>query len=343
MPATIAVVCSACHARIKAPVTAAGRRAKCPKCRATVLVPQAPVAADVETVAAAALDDGTGPASEWRSDLPPEPAPDMPLARPSPLPAKSAPAVTRPQLKLVWGLLGVGGGVMAAGLLLIVGLVLTNRERRYDTAAPPGASAPVVTPVERAEVVRKSFEGVVEKARTGFATLAPEPLPKHYDFSWDVRTSSEMTFTGTLGPDALAPVTFDVRETTSLVTPYRGFINFGAKVEGRYTGTLKRDVQLRGSPLPTEVGYPFVLKLDMLARGTAEYAFSDGRWKLEQVRLTPSAPFVTSEESAEKNLFSAMLANELNKKGARPVVREMRLDGDHSTGLGRVLQEAVDR
>lgn len=68
MPETIAVVCPACQARIKAPATAAGRQAKCPKCRAAISVPLA----DAETVAAAALDDGTGAAPNWRSEPVPE-------------------------------------------------------------------------------------------------------------------------------------------------------------------------------------------------------------------------------------------------------------------------------
>ncbi|MBN9517757.1 hypothetical protein J0H58_04430 [bacterium] len=75
---TISVVCPTCQARIKAPAAAAGRQAKCPKCRAALSVPPGARDVDAETVAAATLGDGTGPAPNWRSEPTPEPVLEAP-------------------------------------------------------------------------------------------------------------------------------------------------------------------------------------------------------------------------------------------------------------------------
>lgn len=149
MSESIAVVCSACHARIKAPAAAAGRRAKCPKCQAAVLVPRALVA-------------------DWRPDEPVEPAPEGPRPRPTatlkPVVhdlGASPPDRTAVNRKTLLVLVGAGfGGMLLLGGVLVGVLVARPWERAgSDAVAPrPAAVAPKAEPVssvDEHEAVRK--------------------------------------------------------------------------------------------------------------------------------------------------------------------------------------------
>jgi DNA-directed RNA polymerase subunit RPC12/RpoP len=78
----ISVTCDACGARFKAPDAAAGKKGKCSKCGAKILVPElAPVAS------APAMDDDLYDVA----GTPPPPMPSRPAPAPAPAPAYNPP------------------------------------------------------------------------------------------------------------------------------------------------------------------------------------------------------------------------------------------------------------
>lgn len=129
----ISFACPLCSARIAAPHRAAGRKAPCPKCQATVTVP---TLEQLEAVAAALLADGDSPTSTQPAaapeDVPPTAEiPSIAEVLAPPLNVESVPAYFN-RRRIV-------GLTVAAATVAVAVFVLTREPDR--TAPPTGPSA----------------------------------------------------------------------------------------------------------------------------------------------------------------------------------------------------------
>lgn len=319
MSTPISVACANCKATMKAPASAAGRQGKCPRCGEAITVP------DPWWVDPVIKDPKPGLATTQA-----EP-PSLPVAEQDP-----RPNTARRQMR--YSIMALSG----LCVFLLVCCVVLLRNAAHSTPTPvPFSSAPTTPPPNPAIKAKESFSALVDGVRLKLPAVADEELPAAKVFDWDMKSSSQLTMKTFLGPDSSGPIQYDVQETTSLVTPYRGVITFRVNLKSRLFGVYESESQARDLPFPTRTSNRIAVLVEQNARGEAEYRYSDGRWSIVELRVTPTTSSVTSEESAEKNLFSALMASELNKNPKQFTGRTTKLDPNISLALAKVFREAA--
>ncbi len=151
---TISVTCDGCERTLKAPDSTAGRKIKCPKCGAVVLVPEPD---EDEEAASPALKKGAAPAQRKRAAADDE-TPRRNGRRDEEDEEDETPRRKKKKRKaqksspLLW--VGIGGGVLALIIIIIV-ILLLNR----PAAQPPARDNKDVANQDK----KKGKEPVVER------------------------------------------------------------------------------------------------------------------------------------------------------------------------------------
>jgi hypothetical protein len=119
--------------------------------------------------------------------------------------------------------------------------------------------------------------------------------------SWSTFTSG-----GRLEYDPGNPVTFDVEETRSLISPFQGTLKFGMVLRGKAAGTHSSGRFVSA----------YAVLFTASERVEAAYSLSEGQWSLTDVRLVTTDYRV--EAPADSNLLSQLVAAKV-KQGNQTV------------------------
>lgn len=149
---SIPVVCPSCHAKMRAPETAVGRKARCPKCKAAISVPvNRPSEEDVEALAASILGSGDGGTPEGPFPEPYEDDKEEVLQPSWPtLCQADSPSREQPDSARKWHPLLMSGVCVALlALIASVGVVYythqTGTKAETEKVALEDSSSPTVT------------------------------------------------------------------------------------------------------------------------------------------------------------------------------------------------------
>jgi hypothetical protein len=337
---SISVACQSCGLKVKAPDKAAGKTAKCPKCGTPIAVPgragnpgkppaqkrNPPAEQDAEDLAAALLSEGTEPAPPPRSAFLPD-AEDESIAPNLPLPQSRQPVNERPAEKkcpacgitvqaasafcpgcgidlrtgpkpqpkagkaragIIWAATGLVVVILLAGSFFAYRSMTAKRATNEGGPVAEQKQGEKATPLERF----RSLGELVKSRLEGYPGESVQSLGEN-----SVLQNATLNFRYDTG----VPVSYDVRKTNSLVTPYAGTIKFG--LIQRIQGLTKQLGQIQ----PAGIKLTYFQKQDC----TAQYAYQDEMWVLKELRLTTTS---FSFEPTENWLVNSLWAGTYEKK-----------------------------
>ena len=228
-------------------------------------------------------------------------------SEPSP-PARTEPVTNGPK----WGAtfptlpIVVGGSVVA--ILVVVVLVTMSGGGSPATEArlPSLLNKQEESPNSAAQA-SKSFEAMLDQAKIRLPNLKPQQLPEYLHKDFDLQDTSDMTFESELSYNPATSLTHDVTDTRSLVSPFQGTMRFGALLKGTIKGVQ------RGQ----RSDFPYSIPFEASEQVEATYDYRYNHWSLNEVKFTTSDFRAQIVYEPGGDLFSGLVAAELNKSKSR--------------------------
>jgi hypothetical protein len=318
----IATACTGCGAKVRAPISASGRTAPCPRCRTPVHVPALPhVAKATSATSPSSLPEaGKTPAVKDTS---------------SPRSGKHATQPVRTALRnhprLV---MSVATAVSGA---ILFGVAQSDRPRpaRY---LPLTASA-----LGPAKEPRQPFEGLVGNVRKGLSALGAEVLPPFTEHWSDAKYANDMTISSTLKIELAQTNPWEVRKPWRDGVPYTAAIRFQGNAPGRIVGTMRvlRPPQPTYGLFTPRASVPYSLQIGIRVSGDVEYEYRDDRWHLTSDTIVYD--YVKVEADPGTNDFVVLeIATGLHIEMSRLNGRRRRLEEIGAKQTFRVFRDAAD-
>jgi DNA-directed RNA polymerase subunit RPC12/RpoP len=294
--------CRACGEIHRLPSLSAQKQVPCPACKGSVAI---------HPTDTAVRCPGCGAKLNIKPKPKPAPPPEPPAVSPnSPLPPKS----TRAR----WLALG---SLMAVVLLVAAGMSTFNKK----SDPPPVASSAPDTPKE-------SFEKLMGQVLVRLRQLKPQRAQPFTHSEIGLKDSFQTTGELVFEYNDLEQQSYDVTQTNSLVSPYKGVLRFGVKVKG----ALNARAQVG------QMDMPLAYTVDASYRCEGSYQYRDSLWTLAEATLTVTDIYYSTDykpgDLSNKNIYSAGVVLELNKNKRKQIGSVAKLGADSELDIVKVMR-----